>query len=217
MAAGGTPPSGALFSGPSGTGKTYAARALAKELGLAFFPTTGYDLVHQNGTLDNLFRQAAETRPSLVFLDEAEDLLAIRQTGAGSGGLAAGLSGKLLAWLDGANGRPMDVMVIAATNHPEWVDKAFLRPGRLTEHVEFTLPDEKTLAQLCAQALESRTLVIDPSLTPERMASILNGATPATIGPALDQALSDSLTRKSPLLPSDLEHAARRMGLGAKT
>lgn len=212
LAAGGRPPSGALFSGPSGTGKTLAARALARELGLSFFPTTGYDLVQRDGLLDDLFHRAAENRPSLVFLDEAEDVLAVRQPG--TPGLAPGLSGKLLAWLDGASGRPADVLVVAATNHPDRVDPAFLRPGRLTEHVAFAAPDESTLVLLCAQALNARAVERDPALTPERMASILRGATPAAAVHALDQALSDSLVRRAPLAPVDLERVVHRMGLG---
>lgn len=213
LAAGGAPPSGMLFSGPSGTGKTLAAKALAKELGLAFFPTTGYDLTHDEGAIDRLFRKAAETRPSLVFIDEAEDVLALRQ--ASGNGLQAGLSGKMLTWLDGATGKPMDVFVVAATNHPERVDPAFLRPGRLTEHIRFTLPEPEVLAELCARALGALHHPIDPKLTPEIMAASLAGATPAAVDAVLDKALSHSLVHRRPLdLPAILQ-ARAEMEVGA--
>jgi transitional endoplasmic reticulum ATPase len=135
---GGSLPNGVLFWGPPGTGKTEAARAVAKESGWAFLTTTGQDLLAKPDAVDVLYRQAKDARPAIVFIDEADDVLGDRQYSA-----VKNITNKLLTVMEGVGGKVPDLLFIAATNHPSTMDVAVLRGGRFTEKVEFTPPSDE--------------------------------------------------------------------------
>jgi transitional endoplasmic reticulum ATPase len=138
---GGALPRGVLFYGPPGTGKTQAAMALAKASGWAFLKTTGADLLASHAAWNQLYRQAKDLRPCIVFVDEADDVLGDRRMSG-----VAPVTNRILASIDGADGRVSDVLVIAATNHPEALDPAVLRGGRLEQKIRFDVPSRESLA-----------------------------------------------------------------------
>jgi len=155
---GGTLPTGVIFHGPPGTGKTAACRALAKELGWTFLPTSGADLARNAKALDRIHARAMELRPTIVFVDEADDLLRHREYSA-----ATEATNQLLSLIDGARDRVRDVVWIAATNHLEHVDPAMLRGGRFSEKVAFELPSAPALARHLEVWLASRSVSLEPA------------------------------------------------------
>ncbi|NPT54209.1 AAA family ATPase [Paraburkholderia elongata] len=148
---GGTLPRGVLFYGPPGTGKTLAAVALAKASGWAFLSTTGAELLHSDTAWKRLYQRASALRPCILFLDEADDVLAVRS------GRIAPLTNQILASIDGAGGRVPDVLIIAATNHPEALDPAVLRGGRLEQKIRFDVPSRESLAAYIRSQLRLKT------------------------------------------------------------
>lgn len=162
-ALGGTVPSGLLFYGPPGTGKTLTAKALAKETGWACLTTNGQDLA-QPGRIDGLLKEASELRPCIVFIDEADDILADRGDFRGR----PDVLNALLGAMDGAGGKTPDLLFIAATNRPEAMDAAALRGGRFTEKLEFGLPGPEELTtylQHWLQGSRARFAVAGEALT----------------------------------------------------
>lgn len=145
-AMGGSVPHGVLFYGPPGTGKTLCARSLAKTAQWAFLPVSGLDLLSNPERIDEILDEASELRPCVVFIDEADDVLADRRMSQSSV-----VTNKLLSAIDGSAGRIPDVLFIAATNHPEAMDAAALRGGRFTEKLTFDLPDQATVLDYLTQ------------------------------------------------------------------
>lgn len=142
--AGGTIPKGILFYGPPGTGKTATAAALAGEAGWSFIERNGRDLLDR-GAVERLRAVAGDLRPTVVFLDEADDILADRQFSP-----YKMVTNELLTLVDGAGGTLPDVVWIAATNHAEAIDEAALRAGRFEQKVEFGVPTMATARRMIA-------------------------------------------------------------------
>lgn len=165
---GGSLPSGLLFHGPSGTGKTETCKALAKEVGWAFLVSTGSDLNRDPKALEKLYSQAKELRPAIIFIDEADDLLRSR---AYSPNTEA--TNKLLTLMDGTRDRVRDVIWVAATNNPDQIDEALLRGGRFTEKIEFVRPNESQLAVHIAGWLAKRKIQLNAGLSPASIAGSL--------------------------------------------
>jgi transitional endoplasmic reticulum ATPase len=134
-------PRGVLFYGPPGTGKTQAAMAIAKFSGWAVLKTTGAELLASQSAWGQLYRHALELRPCILIVDEAEDVFRNRSMSA-----VASVTNRILASIDGADGRVPDVLIIAATNHPEALDPAVLRGGRLEQKIRFDVPSRDSLA-----------------------------------------------------------------------
>ena len=183
---GGSLPTGILFHGPSGTGKTAAAKAIAKESGWAFLAVAGPDLLTDKDRLDTLYTQAKDLRPTIVFIDEADEVLQDRRYGQ-----HGWVVNKLLTVMDGAADRVKDVIWIAATNHPDQIDPALLRPGRFTEKIGFLAPDGQQLPMFIEQWLAQRAHVhlALPGGCGE-LAGLLNGATVAEADGVLQYALN---------------------------
>lgn len=186
---GGSLPTGVLFHGPSGTGKTAAARALAKEAGWAFLSVVGPDLLADSNALDKLFAEARDLRPTIVFIDEADDVLRNRQLSA-----TPMLCNKLLVLMDGTEDRVKDVVVIAATNHPDHIDPAMIRAGRFTEKVAFSAPLAKELPRFLDRWMRSKRTRLSADLTVFDLADLFQGHTIADIEGALQYALNLSIT-----------------------
>ena len=156
---GGTLPTGVIFFGPPGTGKTAAAKALATELGWTFLAATGGELSREVESLDRIYAKARDLRPAIVFIDEADDLLRDRNFSA-----ATEATNKLLTIMDGVGDRVHDVVWIAATNHLEQIDSAMLRGGRFSEKVEFQLPSKEALVNHVIVWLHTRLIQLEPGL-----------------------------------------------------
>lgn len=190
---GGTLPTGVLFYGPAGTGKTATCKALAKHIEWAFLPTTGADLARTPGELDKLYAKAKELRPTVVFIDEADELLRARNHSS-----STEATNKLLTLMDGAHDRVRDVVWIAATNHPETIDPALLRGGRFAEKVVFELPSAAQLGEHIGKWLAARKTVLVDGLSAQSigqtigMQSIANAE--AIIQAALNRAVSRRVT-----------------------
>ncbi len=141
-------PKGALLVGPPGTGKTLLAKAVAGEAKVPFFSISGSEFVEMfvgmgAAKVRDLFKQAAEKAPCIVFIDEIDTIGKKRDTGMGiSGGNdeREQTLNQLLAEMDGFDGTK-GVVILAATNRPEILDPALLRPGRFDRRIPVELPD----------------------------------------------------------------------------
>lgn len=185
---GGTLPSGVLFSGPSGTGKTAAARALAKDAGWAFLAVAGPDLVADRSRLDKLYADAADIRPCIIFIDEADDVLRNRQYSS-----TPELCNKLLVLMDGTEAKVKDVVFVAATNHPDDIDPALCRAGRFTEKVQFTAPAQHELPRFIGNWLKVKKVALMPEVSVFDVAELLDGQTIADIEGVLQYAVNRAI------------------------
>merc|ERR1711907_552383 len=145
---GGKIPKGCLLVGPPGTGKTLLARAIAGEAGVPFFTISGSDFVEMfvgvgASRVRDMFDQAKKNSPCIVFIDEIDAVGRQRNQGLGMGNDEREQTiNQLLTEMDGFEGNS-GVIVLAATNIPEVLDKALLRPGRFDRQVTVSLPDLK--------------------------------------------------------------------------
>ena len=137
-------PKGALLVGPPGTGKTLIARAVAGEARVPFFAISGSEFVQMfvgmgAAKVRDLFKQAAEKAPCIIFIDEIDAIGKSRDAAMGNDEREQTLN-QLLTEMDGFDGTK-GVVILAATNRPESLDKALLRPGRFDRRIQMELPD----------------------------------------------------------------------------
>ena len=141
-------PKGALLVGPPGTGKTLLAKAVAGEAKVPFFSITGSEFVEMfvgmgAAKVRDLFKQASEKAPCIIFIDEIDTIGKKRDSGfAGGNDEREQTLNQLLAEMDGFEGTK-GIVILAATNRPEILDKALLRPGRFDRRIPVELPDLK--------------------------------------------------------------------------
>jgi cell division protease FtsH len=152
---GGTAPKGVLLIGSPGTGKTLLARAVAGEAGVPFFSMSAAEFVEMivgvgAARVRDLFKQARESAPAIIFIDEVDAI------GRAAGQVAIGGSSEqeqtlqqILTEMDGFTGRE-GIIVLAATNQPDVLDRALLRPGRFDRRVVVNLPDKAGARRSCA-------------------------------------------------------------------
>lgn len=170
------PPRGVLLYGPPGGGKTFLVRALAGTGALSVFAVKGAELLDKwvgesERAVRELFRRAAEAAPSLVFMDEI-DALAPRRGQSGDSGVSDRVVAALLTELDGVE--PMrEVVVLGATNRPDLVDPALLRPGRLERQVYVPPPDAEARTEILRATAKNTPLASDVDLA--EIASTLDG------------------------------------------
>jgi cell division protease FtsH len=162
-------PKGVLMVGPPGTGKTLMARAVAGEAGVAFFSVTGSSFIELfvgvgASRMRDLFSEARKRAPSIIFIDEIDAI------GQRRGGSALGANdereqtlNQMLAEMDGFD-PSTGVVVMAATNRPETLDKALLRPGRFDRTVEIPLPNQKERAMILALHAKKKNMAGDVDL-----------------------------------------------------
>lgn len=138
-------PKGALLVGPPGTGKTLIARAVAGEAKVPFFAISGSEFVQMfvgmgAAKVRDLFKQANEKAPCIIFIDEIDAIGKRRDSGFSSNDEREQTLNQLLTEMDGFDGK-RGVVILAATNRPETLDKALLRPGRFDRRIQMELPD----------------------------------------------------------------------------
>ncbi|WP_425569683.1 AAA family ATPase [Pseudonocardia yuanmonensis] len=182
-------PRGVLLYGPPGGGKTFLLRALAGSGQLNVFSVKGAELLDKyvgesERAVRELFRKASDAAPALVFLDEV-DALAPRRGGSTDSGVADRVVAALLTELDGAT--PLrEVVVVGATNRPELVDPALLRPGRLERLVFVPPPDAEARADILRAAGRNTPLAGDVDL--DALAADLEGYSAADCAAVLREA-----------------------------
>ena len=176
------PPRGVLLSGPPGSGKTLIARALANQCEASFISIKGPELLSKwvgesEKGVREVFRRAKQAAPCIVFFDEI-DALAPRRGGESDGHVGDRVIAQLLTEMDGVEGRE-GVIVVAATNRPELVDTALLRPGRFDMVVELAYPNEEERRAIFAIHTKGRPLA--PDITMEELARLTEGRSGADI------------------------------------
>ncbi|WP_018297314.1 ATP-dependent zinc metalloprotease FtsH [Corynebacterium lubricantis] len=184
-------PRGVLLYGPPGTGKTLLARAVAGEAGVPFYSISGSDFVEMfvgvgASRVRDLFKQARENSPCIIFIDEIDAVG--RQRGSGTGGghdEREQTLNQLLVEMDGFGDRE-GVILIAATNRPDILDPALLRPGRFDRQIPVTNPDLKGREQILKVHAEGKPLGPDADL--DSLAKRTAGMSGADLANVLNEA-----------------------------
>ena len=188
---GGKLPKGVLMTGAPGTGKTLLARAIAGEAKVPFFTISGSDFVEMfvgvgASRVRDMFEQAKKTAPCIIFIDEIDAVG--RHRGAGLGGghdEREQTLNQLLVEMDGFEGNE-GVIVIAATNRPDVLDPALLRPGRFDRQVEVPLPDVRGREQILK--VHMRKVPIDDDVRPKIIARGTPGFSGADLANLINEA-----------------------------
>ena len=183
-------PKGILMVGPPGTGKTLLARAVAGEADVPFYSISGSDFVEMfvgvgAARVRDMFEQARKTAPCLVFIDEIDAVG--RQRGAGMGGghdEREQTLNSLLVEMDGFDAHS-GVIIIAATNRPDVLDSALLRPGRFDRQVVIDLPDVKGREEILK--IHAAKIKLDPSVDLATIAKITPGCSGADLANLLNE------------------------------
>jgi cell division protease FtsH len=217
---GGRVPKGVLLMGPPGTGKTLLARAIAGEAGVPFFSVNGSEFIQMfvgvgASRVRDLFRVAKETSPSIIFIDEIDAVG--RQRGAGLGGghdEREQTLNQILSEMDGFSQTDF-VIVLAATNRPDVLDPALLRPGRFDRHITVGRPTQKGRVEIFKVHTRDVPLADDVNL--ETLASATIGLTGADIRNIVNEAaLWAARNDKSLVSMEDFEYARDKVLMGPK-
>lgn len=213
-------PKGVLLVGPPGTGKTLLARAVAGEAHVSFYVITGSDFMEMfvgvgAKRVRDLFKKAKETAPSIIFIDELDSIG--RHRGAGLGGghdEREQTLNQLLSELDGFEPAE-NVIVMAATNRPDILDPALLRPGRFDRRITVDLPSTRERLEILR--LYARGMPLDPDVDLEPVARGTPGFSGADLKNLLNEAaLVAARERQDRISHLDLEAARDRILMGLK-
>ena len=211
-------PKGVLLVGPPGTGKTLLAKAIAGEAGVPFFSISGSEFVEMfvgvgASRVRDLFKKAKENAPCLIFIDEIDAVG--RQRGAGIGGgndEREQTLNQLLTEMDGFEGNT-GIIIIAATNRPDVLDSALLRPGRFDRQVMVDAPDLK--GRLAILEVHARNKKIAPEVSLEAIARRTPGFTGADLANLLNEgAILTARRRKDAITMLEINDAVDRVVAG---
>jgi cell division protease FtsH len=211
-------PKGVLLVGAPGTGKTLLAKAVAGEANVPFFSISGSDFVEMfvgvgASRVRDLFKVAKENSPCIIFIDEIDAVG--RQRGAGLGGgndEREQTLNQLLVEMDGFTGN-MGIIIVAATNRPDVLDPALLRPGRFDRQITISLPDVRGRAAILK--VHARNKKIDPKINFDDFAGRIPGFTGADIENLLNEAaLLAARDNRTLVLEPDLDEAIDRVMMG---
>ena len=185
-------PKGALLVGPPGTGKTLLAKAVAGEAKVPFFSISGSEFVEMfvgmgAAKVRDLFKQAEEKAPCIVFIDEIDTIGKKRDNGGLPGGNdeREQTLNQLLAEMDGFDGKK-GVVILAATNRPDILDPALLRPGRFDRRIPVELPDLQ--GRLAILKVHSKTVKMDDGIDLSAVAKATSGASGAELANIINEA-----------------------------
>uniref|UniRef100_A0A7N0ULS0 AAA+ ATPase domain-containing protein n=1 Tax=Kalanchoe fedtschenkoi TaxID=63787 RepID=A0A7N0ULS0_KALFE len=207
-------PKGALLVGPPGTGKTLLAKATAGESGVPFLSISGSDFMEMfvgvgPARVRNLFQEARQCAPSIVFIDEIDAIGRARGRGglSGSNDERESTLNQLLVEMDGF-GTTAGVVVLAGTNRPDILDKALLRPGRFDRQISIDKPDIKGREQIFQIYLKKLKLDQEPSFYSQRLAALTPGFAGADIANVCNEAALIAARKEGTLITMDDFEAA---------
>ena len=185
-------PKGALLVGPPGTGKTLLAKAVAGEAKVPFFSISGSEFVEMfvgmgAAKVRDLFKQAADKAPCIVFIDEIDTIGKKRDGAAGIGGNdeREQTLNQLLTEMDGFDGTK-GVVILAATNRPESLDKALLRPGRFDRRIPVELPDLQ--GRIAILKVHATDVTMEPNIDFDTIGRATSGASGAELANIINEA-----------------------------
>ena len=213
-------PKGVLLVGPPGTGKTLLARAVAGEAGVPFFSISGSDFVEMfvgvgASRVRDLFGEAKREAPAIIFIDEIDAVG--RQRGAGLGGghdEREQTLNQLLVEMDGF-GANEGVIVMAATNRPDILDKALLRPGRFDRQITVNYPDVRGREEILK--VHSRGKPLGPDVNLATIAKSSSGFTGADLANLLNEAALLAVRHgKKAITQQEIEEATIKVVMGAE-
>ena len=213
-------PKGVLLMGPPGTGKTLLARAVAGEAGVPFFSISGSDFVEMfvgvgASRVRDLFEQAKKNAPAIIFIDEIDAVG--RQRGAGLGGghdEREQTLNQLLVEMDGF-GANEGVIIMAATNRPDVLDPALLRPGRFDRQITVNYPDIKGREEILK--VHSRGKPLGPDVSLKTIAKSTSGFTGADLENILNEAaLLAARKNQKAITEENIEEATIKVVMGTE-
>lgn len=187
---GATLPKGALLVGPPGTGKTLLAKAVAGEAHVPFFSISGSEFVEMfvgmgAAKVRDLFKQANEKAPCIVFIDEIDTIGKKRDGNIGGNDEREQTLNQLLTEMDGFDGQK-GVVILAATNRPDSLDKALLRPGRFDRRIPVELPDMR--GRVAILKVSARGVKMDETVDYNEIARAASGASGADLANIVNEA-----------------------------
>jgi len=198
-------PKGVLLFGPPGTGKTLLAKAVAGETNAHFISLSGPEIMgkyygESEEKLREIFSQAEENSPSIIFIDEIDSIAPKRDEVSGE--VEKRIVSQLLTLMDGIKSRGK-VVVIAATNRPDSIDPALRRPGRFDREIEFGIPDDKERFEILS--IHTRGMPIDEKVDLKQISKITHGFVGADLEVLSKEAAMRSLRRILPEIDLDEE------------
>ncbi|CAA2969012.1 cell division cycle 48 homolog [Olea europaea subsp. europaea] len=205
-----SPSKGVLFYGPPGCGKTLLAKAIANECQANFISVKGPELLtmwfgESEANVREIFDKARQSAPCVLFFDELDSIATQRGSSVGdAGGAADRVLNQLLTEMDGMNAKKT-VFIIGATNRPDIIDPALLRPGRLDQLIYIPLPDEESRLQIFKACLRKSPLSKDVDLT--ALAKYTQGFSGADITEICQRAVKYAIREN---IEKDIEREKRR-------
>ncbi|MBD3609832.1 MAG: ATP-dependent zinc metalloprotease FtsH [Gammaproteobacteria bacterium] len=211
-------PKGVLLMGAPGTGKTLMAKALAGEAGVPFFSISGSEFIEVfvgvgASRVRKMFEEAKKRAPCIIFIDELDSVGRVRGTGLGGGNDEREQTlNQILAEMDGFSGHEA-IIVVAATNRPDVLDPALLRPGRFDRHITLDLPDQK--ARLAILKVHSKKLPLARDVDMEKIASGTPGFSGADIKNLCNEAAINAVRyQRNEVTMQDFDEMRDRLLLG---
>ena len=201
-------PKGVLLHGPPGTGKTLLAKAVANESNAHFISISGPEIMSKfygesEARLREIFKEAKEKAPSIIFIDEIDSIAPKREEVTGE--VERRVVSQLLSLMDGLEARGK-VIVITATNRPNAIDPALRRPGRFDREIEIKVPDKRGRLEILQ--IHTRNMPLDTDVNQDRMAAVTHGFVGADLEYLCKEAAMKCLRRLLPELNLEDEKLA---------